>query len=120
MGSVTLPPLTTGIPTDLLHSAVLAVLAPWQERPGPEATFRFAVRRDDAGNIFLLHQENTDTEAPFVLAHFALRNNKIWLLRNETETDFGAALVRQGVSPAQIVPGFLPHAVRKDTGYASE
>ena len=121
MGTITLSPpeLSTPGTTDFLRSAVLSVLAPWEARPGPEATFRFAVRQE-SDDLYLLHEEVSSDNEPLVLAHFALRNGKIWLLGNETETDFGEALTRQGVPPAQIVPGFLPPAVRPHTGYASE
>ena len=106
---------------NLLHDAVLAVLLPWQKRPGPESTFQFAVHQEAENGIcriLLLHKERDEAEPPFVLAHFEVRDGKVWLLQNETETDFGAALVEQGISRQQIVPGFLPPSVRKDSGYA--
>ena len=88
-----------------LRTAICAVLRPWEKRTGPESTFRFVMRQENNSNSFrLLHEENDEEKMPFVLVHFELRDDKVWLMKNETETDFAEALVREGVERDQITP----------------
>ena len=77
------------------------------------------MRQENNSNSFrLLHEENDEEKMPFVLVHFELRDDKVWLMKNETETDFAEALVREGVERDQIVLGFMSSDARKDSGYA--
>ncbi|MEM9485492.1 MAG: XisI protein [Cyanobacteria bacterium P01_F01_bin.116] len=49
--------------------------------------------------------------------HFAIRNEKIWLLANSTERELGEELVKQGVEKQDIVLGFHPENLREFSGY---
>ena len=111
---------TAGVMENPLTQAVLAVLAPWTECIGPEAKFHFVVQHEKGSNSFdLLHKENSGGEEPFVLAHFEIRNGKVWLLRNETDTDFAEKLVEQGIPRQAIVLGFLAPEERKVSNYST-
>jgi hypothetical protein len=46
------------------------------------------------------------------LLHFDLRNGKIWVQQNDTEIEIGDELIARGVSPKDIVLGFLPEQDR--------
>jgi hypothetical protein len=50
--------------------------------------------------------------------HFAIRNEKIWLLANSTEHDLAEELIERGVPKQDIVLGFQPEYIRELTGYA--
>ncbi|NET31778.1 MAG: XisI protein [Cyanothece sp. SIO1E1] len=50
--------------------------------------------------------------------HFAIRNEKIWLLANSTERDLAGDLVERGVPKEDIVLGFQPSYMRELSDYA--
>jgi hypothetical protein len=50
--------------------------------------------------------------------HLDLKDGKIWIQRNMTETDLAKELVNMGVSPDDIVIGLHPPYKRPLTGYA--
>jgi XisI protein len=54
-----------------------------------------------------------------VVFHFAIKNEKIWLLRNITEREIVDTLMEQGVPKEDIVLGFTHPMVRSQTGFAA-
>ena len=51
--------------------------------------------------------------------HLDIRENKIWIFRNDTEHDLGQILVEKGVPKQDIVIGFHPPHIRQYTDYAA-
>ena len=49
--------------------------------------------------------------------HFDIKNNKIWIQQNTTETDLAQELVNMGVPKEDIVFGLQPPYKRPYTGY---
>ncbi|WP_017307231.1 XisI protein [Spirulina subsalsa] len=49
--------------------------------------------------------------------HLDIKEGKIWIQRNRTETDIAQALVKMGVPPEDIVLGLHPPYKRPYTGY---
>lgn len=49
--------------------------------------------------------------------HFDIKDGKIWIQRNRTETDIAQVLVEMGVPPEDIVLGLHPPYKRPYTGY---
>ena len=54
-----------------------------------------------------------------VAFHFAIIDNKIWLLQNNTDLLLADKLVERGVPASDIVLGFLAPDVRSYTGFAA-
>ena len=54
----------------------------------------------------------------FVAIHFAIRNEKIWLLWNRTELEVTDDLMSMGVPAEDIVLGLRPPFTRSLTGFA--
>ena len=101
-----------------LQAAIRAVLEPWERRASPLSSFHFVVREDAKERRFtLLDEDKNGSREPYVLAQFEIRGGKIWLMRNETETDFGAQLLERGIAREEIVLGFLTPAARRDSDY---
>ena len=53
-----------------------------------------------------------------IFVHLDVRDGKIWIEQNNTETEIAPLLVEAGVPKEHIVIGLLPPNVRKDTDYA--
>ena len=51
--------------------------------------------------------------------HFDIKNGKIWIQQNRTDVEVAEELVALGVSPSDIVIGFLPVEMRVASGYAT-
>ena len=46
------------------------------------------------------------------LLHFDIKEGKVWIQQNSTELEIGDELVRRGISPDDIVFGFIPEKER--------
>lgn len=46
------------------------------------------------------------------LLHFDIRDGKVWVQQNDTEIEIGDELIARGVSPKDVVLGFLPEQDR--------
>ena len=55
----------------------------------------------------------------YIMFHLDVRDGKIWVEQNNTETEIAPLLVEAGVPKEHIVIGLLPPNVRKDTEYAA-
>ena len=53
----------------------------------------------------------------YCLFHFDLKDDKVWIQQNNTETLVGDELVALGIAKENIVLGFKPEAMRQHTGF---
>lgn len=53
-----------------------------------------------------------------LIYHFQIKDNKVWLYKNNTDIDIGARLVKQGIPKSDIVLGFVSEYERGIEGYA--
>ncbi|WP_448596352.1 element excision factor XisI family protein [Thermoleptolyngbya sp.] len=56
----------------------------------------------------------------WVLMHLDIRDGKVWIQRNQTETDIEAELIALGISQSDIVQGLIPPEYRALAGLTSE
>jgi XisI protein len=54
-----------------------------------------------------------------VILHFDIKNDKIWIQHNMTDSDVAEELMSQGVQREDIVLGLQPAYKRELTGYAA-
>ncbi len=54
------------------------------------------------------------------LIHIDIINQKIWIRRDETETGVAQELLNAGIAKEEIVLGFHPPEIRRQTGFAAE
>jgi hypothetical protein len=54
---------------------------------------------------------------PSAVLHFDIKDGKIWLQHNATDTDVGQELIEMGVAKEDIVLGLHPPYKRPYTGY---
>jgi hypothetical protein len=59
-----------------------------------------------------------NTRVCHVLIHVDIKDNKIWIQQDYTVPSVTEWLLEAGVSKSEIVLGFVPPAMRADTGYA--
>ncbi|MEL6696964.1 MAG: XisI protein [Bacteroidota bacterium] len=52
------------------------------------------------------------------LIHFNIRNEKVWIMQNNTEKLVADELIQLGLVKSDIVLGFRPKEVRQYTGFA--
>jgi PhoPQ-activated pathogenicity-related protein len=76
---------------------------------------------DKESNHFQLLQTGwqNDRYVFTIVFHFAIKNEKIWLLRNITEREIVDTLMEQGVTKEDIVLGFTHPMIRAQTGFAA-
>ena len=53
-----------------------------------------------------------------VIFHFEIKNNKVWLYKNNTDIEIGELLVDKGIPKSNIVIGFISEMERTVEGYA--
>jgi len=54
----------------------------------------------------------------YCVFHFDIKNEKIWIQENRTDTDIAEELVQKGIPKSDIVLGLQPPYARAYTGYA--
>jgi hypothetical protein len=55
----------------------------------------------------------------FLAFHLEIREEKVWIHRNNTEWQIASELVEKGIAKQDIVLGFLPSNLRETTQYAA-
>ncbi|HNI44012.1 MAG: XisI protein [Chitinophagales bacterium] len=55
-----------------------------------------------------------------VAFHFAIKNEKVWILQNNTEAMIADELYEQGIPKSDIILGFVPAKGRVYTGFGIE
>ncbi len=53
------------------------------------------------------------------LFHFDIKENKIWVQQNRTDIEVAEIFIENGVTPNDIVLGFLPSELRNYTTYTT-
>lgn len=51
--------------------------------------------------------------------HFDIKDEKVWVQKNETEVEIGDELLRRGIAKEDIVFGFLPEYARPYVQFAA-
>jgi XisI protein len=51
--------------------------------------------------------------------HFDIKNEKIWIQKNETEIEIGDEFLKRGIAKEDIVFGFLPEYMRSYVQFAA-
>jgi hypothetical protein len=81
---------------------------------------RFLTVFDDEHQTYQINAVGWENNKPlcYIVVLLEIRNNKIWLLEDSTDYGVTDALEQLGISKSEIVLGFVPPAMRADTGYA--
>lgn len=61
---------------------------------------------------------HNDKYLHYILIHFEIKGEKVWILANETEDLVGDELINRGIPKSDIVLGFYPESIRNHTGFA--
>lgn len=69
---------------------------------------------DQQGTHFLVVTEGWErnTHIHHILVHLMIRDDKIYIINNATERDLEEELLEHGVQHSEIVPAYLPPALR--------
>lgn len=91
---------------DNYREAVLSVLRPWEQRPGPQSTLRFEAVLDRPRDRYLVvvvgwegHHHVHST-----LVHIDIIDGKLWIQHDQTEDGVAPALVAAGVPRDRATP----------------
>ena len=98
----------------------MKVLRVWEQRPGPESSFRFEAVFDRERDRYLLVMVGWDGRhhVHATLAHVDIIDGKLWIQHDQTESGVAPDLVDEGVPRDRIVLAFKSPARRALTGYA--
>ena len=55
----------------------------------------------------------------YIIMHFDIKDNKIWIQQNTTDVDLGQELIEMGIKREDIILGLHPPYKRPYTGYGS-
>jgi hypothetical protein len=107
-------------PVDGYRDAVMAVLLPWERRPGPASKLRFEAVFDRARDRYLVIVVGWDDRhhVHATLVHVDVIDGKLWIQLDQTEQGIAPDLVAAGVPKDRIVLGFKSPARRAVTEYA--
>lgn len=85
----------------------------------PEIESRLLI--DEGENNFLLMNVGWSNRRYHhgIVFHFEIKNEKVWLLKNNTDTDIGTKLSELGIPKSDIVLGFVNEIERTIEGYAA-
>jgi hypothetical protein len=102
-------------PINNLRAAIARVFRSWEEYPSAISKFRIEGVMDTARDRYTLTHVDFDEERykSHLLAHLEIRDNKIWILTDNTEEGIATELVAEGVSKEQIVLGFYSPEMRE-------
>ena len=103
-----------------LRDAMRAVFAEWEKLPRMPSDWNIVSVQDAARDRYTLHHVSHaggryDTR---LLAYLEIRDDKIWILTDNTEEGIGSELVALGVPKTQIVLGFYSPALREEGEFA--
>ncbi|WP_395090507.1 element excision factor XisI family protein [Armatimonas sp.] len=97
-----------------LRDVIRQVFMSWEELAKQGIGFHVVTFLDTQNDRYLLQQVQTTGERyqSQTLAHLEIRDNKIWILTDNTEQGIATELVAAGLEKSQIVLGFYPPRVR--------
>ena len=105
---------------ELYRQSIIQVLQYYADLPYRygDVTTSFIISQDQ--NQFLLIDDGWQDGIRVygVLVHAEIRNNKIYIQRDDTEEGITDDLLRSGIQPEEIVLAFHPPEVRHHTGLA--
>ena len=104
-----------------LREAIKKVFISWEELAKQGIGFHVVTFLDTDNNRYLLQQVQTTNERyqSQTLAHLEIRDQKIWILTDNTEQGIATELVAAGIAKSQIVLGFYPPRVRQRSEFAA-
>ncbi|MEC4987402.1 MAG: XisI protein [Oscillatoria sp. PMC 1068.18] len=103
-----------------LEAAITKVLQDYQEFLGNDPDSDINLIIDQSKNHYLLVETGWQNNRRIYgnLIHIDIINNKIWIQQDGTEEGIANELVKQGISPQQIVLAFKTPERRKITDFA--
>jgi hypothetical protein len=106
---------------DGLRSAIARVFRSWEQYPTSVSKFRITGVMDTTTDRYTLTHVDFDGNRyrSHLLAQLEIRDNKIWILTDNTEEGIAAELVNEGVSKGQIVLGYYSPAMREQGDFAA-
>lgn|GEM_PF-1289207 len=99
-----------------LRTAIAEAFRSWEEYPDPVLSHFRIVGVSDTNNdrYTLMHVDHKDDRyRSSLLAHLEIRDNKIWILTDNTEEGVATDLVREGIPKSQIVLAFYSPSLRE-------
>jgi hypothetical protein len=103
-----------------IRNAILKVLNEYAALPTASDTSRHLMVNADQTEFWLLKMGwNKHTRIHTTTAHLEIRNNQIWIHRDDTEEGIATELEQYGINKQQIVLGFYPLEHRRHTEYAA-
>jgi hypothetical protein len=105
---------------DNLSTSILKVLGEYQALPTSAGMTRHLMVNAEKNEFWLLKMGWKDhTRIHSTTLHLEIKNNLIWIHRDETEDGIAADLEQHGIPKEQIVLAFHPPYKRPDTGFAT-
>jgi hypothetical protein len=102
-----------------IRNAILKVLNDYAALPTGSNTTRHLIVNHDQTEFWLLKIGwNKHTRIHTTIAHLEIKNDMVWIHRDETEEGIATELEQYGISKQQIVLAFFPPEQRRDTEYA--
>jgi hypothetical protein len=103
-----------------LREAIARAFRSWEDYPTSISKFRIEGVLDTQHDRYTLTHIDFDGERykSRLLAQLEIRDNKIWILTDNTEAGVAADLVMEGVSKKQIVLGYYSPALREQGEFA--
>ena len=103
-----------------LRDAITQVFLSWERFPSTISKFRIVGATDTTHDVYTLTHVDFDGERykSHLLAHLEIRDNKTWILTDNTEEGIATELVAEGIPKEQIVLGFYSIELRKAGEFA--
>lgn len=84
----------------------------------PDLERQLIIDKDENQFILMTIGWHEEVYKHYAVFHLQLKNNKIWLHQNNTDTDIGELFVKKGIAKSEIVLGFLEPFERELSEYA--
>ncbi len=108
--------------TEHLREAIARVFRAWEEYPNPALSlFQIVGVLDPARDRYSLTHIDFDGDRykSSLLAYLEIRDEKIWILTDNTEDGLAPELVAEGIAKTQIVLGFYSATLREAGEFAA-
>jgi hypothetical protein len=102
------------------RDAIQALLEAHCENPVGQADIETQILIDPVRDHYQLMRVgwNGLHRAYYVILHFDIKNGKVWIQQNTTDSDVAQELIEKGISQGDIVLGLQPPYKRPLTGFA--
>lgn len=100
---------------DNLRQAIQSVFSEWEKLPRLPSDWKIVSVQDSRHDRYTLQQISfvKNQYDARLLAYLEIRNNKIWILTDNTEEGIASELVTEGISKNLIVLGFYSPLMRE-------